>query len=47
MHDLYTLPWQNNFEAKVDKFYNKHGFRHSIEALINHYMYLLPIRSFF
>lgn len=35
MHDLYTLPWQNNPAADVDKFINKHGFRHPIEAVIN------------
>lgn len=35
MHDLYTLPWQNNPDAKVDKAINKHGFRHPIEAVIN------------
>ena len=35
LHDLYTLPWQNNEKAKVNKFFNKHGFRHPIEAVIN------------
>jgi len=35
MHDLYTLPWQHNPSADVDKFINKHGFRHPIEAVIN------------
>lgn len=35
LHDLYSLPWQNNPEAKVEKFTNKHGFRHPIEAAIN------------
>jgi len=34
-HDLYTLPWQNNPNAKVDNFINKHGFRHPIESIIN------------
>lgn len=34
-HDLYTLPWQNNPEARENHFYNKHGFRHPIEAVIN------------
>lgn len=34
-HDLYTLPWQNNPEASTNKFLNKHGFRHPIEAVIN------------
>lgn len=33
-HDLYTFPWQNN-KYKVKHFYNKHGFRHPIEAVIN------------
>lgn len=35
LHDLYTIPWQNNSDAKVKHFYNKHGFRHPIEAIIN------------
>ena len=35
LHDLYTIPWQNNKEAKVKRFFNKHGFRHPIEAVIN------------
>ena len=35
MHDLYTLPWQNNPDNKVEYFFNKHGFRHPIEAVIN------------
>lgn len=35
LHDLYTLPWQNNPENKSSKFFNKHGFRHPIEAVIN------------
>ena len=35
MHDLYTNPWQNNKKNKVNKFCNKHGFRHPIEAVIN------------
>ena len=34
-HDLYTIPWQNNSEAKVNHFFHKHGFRHPIEAVIN------------
>ena len=33
LHDLYTYPWQNR-NIKV-KFFNKHGFRHPIEAVIN------------
>ena len=37
LHDLYTLPWQNNKDARVKKFSNKHGFRHPIEAVINAY----------
>ena len=37
-HDLYTIPWQNNKEqAKVKRFFNKHGFRHPLEAVINAY----------
>lgn len=35
LHDLYTLPWQNNPLNKSNKFFNKHGFRHPIEAVIN------------
>ncbi len=35
LHDLYTIPWQNNKEAKVKCFFNKHGFRHPIESVIN------------
>ena len=35
LHDLYTIPWQNNPEAKVKHFFDKHGFRHPIEAVIN------------
>ena len=34
-HDLYTSPWQNDPEGKKDKFFNKSGFRHPIEAAIN------------
>ncbi len=34
-HDLYTIPWQNNKDAKVHKFFHKHGFRHPVEAVIN------------
>ncbi len=33
-HDLYELPWQNS-PIKKEKFINKHGFVHSIEAIIN------------
>lgn len=35
MHDLYELPWQNNAAANSRHFFNKHGFRHPIEAAIN------------
>lgn len=35
LHDLYTLPWQNNPLNKSSKFFNKHGFRHPVEAVIN------------
>lgn len=34
-HDLYTVPWQNNKDARVNKFFHKHGFRHPVEAIIN------------
>lgn len=34
-HDLYTYPWQNNNFAKDNKFFNKHGFRHPVESVIN------------
>ena len=34
-HDLYTIPWQNNTDAKVKHFFHKHGFRHPLEACIN------------
>ena len=35
LHDLYTVPWQNNEYSKTHKFLNAHGFRHPIEAVIN------------
>ena len=35
LHDLYTIPWQNNKKSSVKHFFNKHGFRHPIEAIIN------------
>ena len=35
LHDLYTIPWQNNKESNVKHFFNKHGFRHPIEVVIN------------
>ena len=34
LHDLYTNPWQNN-PSKKKLFCNKHGFRHSLESIIN------------
>ena len=37
LHDLYVVPWQNNIENKTKYFFNKHGFRHPIEAVINAY----------
>ena len=36
-HDLYEEPWQNNNRSKEKYFFNKHGFRHPIEAIINAY----------
>lgn len=36
LHDLYTLPWQNR-EKSNKYFFNKHGFTHPIEAVINAY----------
>ncbi len=36
LHDLYTSPWQNS-ERKVKHFFNKHGFTHPLEAVINSY----------
>ena len=33
MHDLYTRPWQNSGVHK--RFFNRHGFTHPIEAVIN------------
>ena len=35
MHDLYTVAWQNNKNARVKHFPNKHGFRHPLESAIN------------
>lgn len=35
LHDLYTIPWQNNKQANVKHFFSKHGFRHPVEAAIN------------
>lgn len=35
LHDLYTLPWQNNDDNKANHFFHYHGFRHPIEAVIN------------
>lgn len=34
MHDLYTRPWQNAGHVYAHQ-YNRHGFRHPIEAVIN------------
>ena len=34
LHDLYTYPWQNS-GLKTKKFFNKHGFRHPLDATIN------------
>lgn len=34
LHDLYTTPWQNS-SYKTKYFFNKHGFRHPLEAAIN------------
>ena len=33
-HDLYELPWQNS-SIKKERFVNRHGFIHPIEAAIN------------
>lgn len=33
-HDFYIEPWQNNVKNKNNKFHNKHGFRHPVEAII-------------
>ena len=35
MHDLYTKQWQNSIDNKNKKFFNKHGFTHPLEAIIN------------
>ena len=35
IHDMYSIPWQNNDNGKVKHFCNKHGFRHPLEAVIN------------
>ena len=35
LHDLYTVHWQNNKENNKEKFFNKHGFTHPLEAVIN------------
>ncbi len=34
LHDMYVLPWQNS-TVKIKNFFNKHGFRHPVEACIN------------
>ena len=36
LHDLYTNPWQNSLR-KEKYFFNKHGFVHPLEAVINAY----------
>ena len=43
MHDLYTVPWQNNKDFKCSKFKNKHGFRHPIESVINSLTWYIDI----
>lgn len=35
MHDLYTLPWQNNPENFQEYSFNGHGYRHPLEAIVN------------
>ena len=35
LHDLYTLPWQNNSDNKAKHFFHYHGFRHPVEAVVN------------
>ena len=35
LHDLYTVPWQNNVDAKTKNYFNEHGFRHPLESVIN------------
>ena len=35
MHDLYTIPWQNNNNIKKSKLVLRHGFAHPLEAAIN------------
>lgn len=37
MHDLFTMPWQNNPLSANKKFFNRHGFAHPVEAVINSY----------
>ena len=37
LHDLYTVPYQNAKKVNEKYFFNKHGFRHPIEAVINAY----------
>ena len=34
LHDVYEIPCQNS-RVKIKKFFNKHGFRHPVEACIN------------
>ncbi len=37
LHDLYVKPYQNVVKIREKSFFNKHGFRHPIEAAINSY----------
>ena len=43
LHDLYTVHWQNNKENNKEKFFNKHGFTHPLEAVINSIVWYLEI----
>lgn len=36
LHDLYTIPWQNS-NHKPKHFFNRHGFTHPLEAVLNAY----------
>ena len=44
LHDLYTIPWQNN-KVKTHHFFNKHGFTHPLEAVINAYCWFPELFS--
>ena len=35
LHNLYTVHWQNNPNAKTNSFLHKHSYRHPIESVIN------------